>query len=173
MGEGNSERNYNLNPTEEDNRLFILILVASFIIISMIIIIGSTACILLCFEESIEEKEEELQEKLLKFTEKKKKKKTNTATAATAATAASCSTTTKRPSTKHQAKARINPSSENLHQIEHHITLENEEEPHLVGHKDEEQARPLLNRALSVIPASDNNNGMRRPEKQGNPLTDF
>ena len=58
-----------LNPTEEDNRLFILILVASFIIISMIIIIGSTACILLCFEESIEEKEEELQEKLLKFTE--------------------------------------------------------------------------------------------------------
>ena len=61
-----------LNPTEEDNRLFILILVASFIIISMIIIIGSTACILLCFEESIEEKEEELQEKLLKFTEVRK-----------------------------------------------------------------------------------------------------
>ena len=61
-----------LNPTEEDNRLFILILVASFIIISMIVIIGSTACILLCFEESIEEKEEELQEKLLKFTEVRK-----------------------------------------------------------------------------------------------------
>ena len=44
------------------------------------------------------------------------------------------------------------------------------EERHPVSLNDEEQGRPLLNRALSMIPASDNNNGMRRPDKQGNPL---
>ena len=96
----------------------------------------------------------------LKFQKKKKQKNPP-------ATASSCSTTSKKPkssaaiSTK-PIQARLNPASDTRHHIEHQITLEHEEE----AQKDEERGVNTTLRAVSLIPASDNNNDMRRPEER-------
>ena len=93
--------------------------------------------------------------------QKKKKQKTPPATTVT---------TTKKPSGSAASikpiQARLNPNSDTLHQIEHHISLEDEDR------KDEEQGQ-LLNSSLRPVPvippANDNNNDTRRTENQGPP----